>query len=116
MNSLQTPPVASPPDSSSLQNGSPIKSVFSQNSLGEDSAAHIQNAPNAGSSQLRPATGATASSSRDKQNQKRLSQVVPQRPKDKELVNEEEPWVAKNVLSFGMMAQSIECSTTNSPL
>jgi hypothetical protein len=32
---------------------------------------------------------------------KRLSQSVPRRPKDQELVNEEEPWDAKNVLSFG---------------
>jgi hypothetical protein len=105
MTSLQTPQAASPPDRSLLENGSPIKNVVaqSQSSLGEYLAAQVDDSTNGGPSQRRDATGATASS-KDKQSQKRLSQVVPQRPKGKELVNEEEPWDAKNVLSLGMMA------------
>ncbi len=39
--------------------------------------------------------------SKDSGKAKRLSQSVPRRPKDQELVGEGEPWDAKNVLSFG---------------
>jgi hypothetical protein len=37
----------------------------------------------------------------DKETEKRLSQVVPKREKDREIVKEERPWEAKNILSFG---------------
>lgn len=41
----------------------------------------------------------------DKETEKRLSQVVPKREKDKEIVKEERPWEAKNILSFGKHPQ-----------
>jgi hypothetical protein len=44
---------------------------------------------------------AEGSHSRDSGKFKRLSQSVPKRSKSHQLVNEEEPWDAKNILSFG---------------
>ena len=41
----------------------------------------------------------------DKETEKRLSQVVPKREKDREIVKEERPWEAKNILSFGKHPQ-----------
>jgi len=41
----------------------------------------------------------------DKETEKRSKQVVPKREKDKEIVKEERPWEAKNILSFGKHPQ-----------
>src|SRR5205807_1093990 len=92
-----TPPqpiVPSLPASTPLQNRSPVKSVGSQSSFTAESFRP-------GTSDGRHAAEAIASSSKGKEKQKRLSQVVPRRPKGKELVKEGEPWEAKNILSFG---------------
>jgi hypothetical protein len=40
----------------------------------------------------------------EKETEKRRSQVVPRREKGKEIVEEERPWDAKNILSFGKNA------------
>jgi hypothetical protein len=37
----------------------------------------------------------------EKETERRLSQVVPKREKGKEIVKEERPWEAKNILTFG---------------
>jgi hypothetical protein len=42
----------------------------------------------------------------DKETEKRRSHVVPRREKGKEIVEEEKPWDAKNILSFGEFHKS----------
>jgi hypothetical protein len=42
----------------------------------------------------------------DKETEKRRSNVVPRREKGKEIVEEEKPWDAKNILSFGEFHKS----------
>ena len=86
----ETPP---PQPISSVQNGSPIKSS-------NDSVLSSEEAARSGASGSGNTVGQSALS-KGKEKQKRLSQVVPKRPKDKELVNEDAPWEAKNVLCFG---------------
>lgn len=107
MTSSQTHLVPLQPDSSSLGNGGPTKSVFSQSDLGEDVPDPALKSINAGPPESRNATDTTTSAAKGKDKQKQISQVVPKRTEDKRIVHEEEPWDAKNVLSFGMIAYSI---------
>ena len=101
MSSLPPQPVTcSSPVISTVQDGSPVKSAAFQSSSYDDPADSCLPGP----SKAHHAADAVASSSKGKERQKRLSQVVPKRPDSRKLPNEEEPWEPKNVLSFGRTA------------
>ena len=95
------PIIPSLPANTPLQNRSPVKSIGSQSYLYDDDVPLTAESFRPGTSDGRHVAEAVASSSKGKEKQKRLSQVVPRRPKGKELVKEGEPWEAKNILSFG---------------
>jgi hypothetical protein len=95
------PAIPSLPASIPLQNESPTKSTGSQSSSYFDTAPRTGEPFRPGTSSGRHTVEAVASSSKGKERQKRLSDAVPRRPQDQELVQEWEPWEAKNILSFG---------------
>ncbi|KAH7342725.1 acyl transferase/acyl hydrolase/lysophospholipase [Rhexocercosporidium sp. MPI-PUGE-AT-0058] len=82
----------------SLPSGSPTKSFGQQPPSHEDTAGLIAESQRPGTSGSEVVASFT--SSKGKENQYRLSQVAPRREKGKEIVREEEPWDAKNILSF----------------
>jgi hypothetical protein len=98
---------ASFPATSSEPNGSPVKGIGSQQPVHDDSLGTVDNLSGPSEDYLSPNVIALLSANSDEK-QKRLAQVVPKRPKSSEIANEDKPWEAKNILSFGMLIFTAE--------
>jgi hypothetical protein len=96
-------PTDPPQQNSSATKGKGIESQSSSDGypthlVAESSRRRRQSHSRTSDSDFRPSS---PSLELEKETEKRLSQVAPKRGKGKEIVKEERPWEAKNILSFG---------------
>ena len=111
MASLQKPinPSATdePQQIPSVLNGKRIKVQGSSDEFTTPVVAESSRQPTTSHRRVSDSDFRPSSPSWEKETERRLSQVVPKREKGKEIVEEERPWEAKNILTFGKHPEPI---------